>query len=262
MNRKQLAIVKKDIGALAANKRYFYTLCFLPLIFTIVFPTIFVVTFHFAPQDPKQIAPLLKLLPQTLQKGSLETSLMSLFVNAIMPLFFLMIPIMVASIMSASAFVGEKEKRTLETLFYSPLSIQEIFQAKVFASMISSLSLTYLSFVIMVIVLEVESRLIYHTWIRFSWSWVAVLFLLVPAVTLIAIILIVKGSAKSQSIEESQQRAVFLVLPLLVFIISQFTGLFLVTSWLLAGAGILLLALAFALLRNSLRDIDYETLLR
>ena len=37
---------------------------------------------------------------------------------------------MTASIMAASSFVGEKEKRTLETLLYSPLTVGQIFRAR------------------------------------------------------------------------------------------------------------------------------------
>lgn len=39
-------------------------------------------------------------------------------VMAIMPVFFIIIPIMAASFIAASTFVGEKEKRTLEKKNY------------------------------------------------------------------------------------------------------------------------------------------------
>lgn len=41
----------------------------------------------------------------------------------------LMIPVMASSVMAASSFVGEKEKHTLETLLYSPLSLKQLFQS-------------------------------------------------------------------------------------------------------------------------------------
>ncbi len=45
----------------------------------------------------------------------------------ILPVFFMIIPVMAASIMSASAFVGEKEKHTLETLLYCRLSVKQAY---------------------------------------------------------------------------------------------------------------------------------------
>ena len=44
-------------------------------------------------------------------------------------------------------------------------------------------------------------------------SWLIILLLVSPAISLIAVTLIVRGSAKAQSVEESQQSAVFLVIP-------------------------------------------------
>ena len=70
------------------------------------------------PDDP-DIQKMLELLPMSLRSGNMELDLMGMILNYILPVFFLIIPVMAASIMSASAFVGEKEKHTLETLLYS-----------------------------------------------------------------------------------------------------------------------------------------------
>ena len=67
-----------------------------------------------------------------------------------MPLYFLIIPIMAATVMSATSFVGEKEKQTLETLLYCPLSLKQIFRAKVLASFLLSMLVSGISFVAMV----------------------------------------------------------------------------------------------------------------
>ena len=60
-----------------------------------------------------------------------------------------------------------------------------------------------------------------------SVSWLVVMLLLSPAISLIAVTLIVRGSAKAQSVEESQQAAVFLIIPLILLIAGQFTGVLL-----------------------------------
>ena len=67
-----------------------------------------------------------------------------------------MIPIMAASIMAASAFVGEKERHTLETLLYCPLTLKQIFQAKVWASFLLSMLVSLISFTAMLLVIEAE----------------------------------------------------------------------------------------------------------
>ena len=59
---------------------------------------------------------LLELLPGAANTESVELAIAGIILNYILPAFFLMISIMTASVMAASAFVGEKEKHTLVTL--------------------------------------------------------------------------------------------------------------------------------------------------
>ena len=116
MRSEMLALIKKDWTAFTANKRLLLTLYIVPVVFTVFFPTIFILAFHFAPQELSELQPLLDKLPATSQNGSLQEMAAGLMFNHLLPIFFLIIPIMAASVMSASSFVGEKEKHTLETL--------------------------------------------------------------------------------------------------------------------------------------------------
>ena len=117
------------------------------------------------------------------------------------------------------------------------------------------------SFLVMLIVVETEIILTTGSMLIPDISWLVVLLVVSPAVSLLAITLIVSGSAKVQTMEESQQRAVFLVFPLLLMIVGQFTGIVLINAWYLFGAGIIFAALAAALMRRSQRKYTYEILL-
>ena len=205
---------------------------------------------------------LLALVPQAAPGQSLELTLWGLLLNSILPAFFLVIPVMASSITAASAFVGEKERHTLETLLYCPLTLRQIFQAKVLASFLVSMVVSLLSFAAMFLVVEGEVFFLAGQALRPSVNWLAVLLLVSPAVSLIAVTLIVRGSAKAQSVEESQQAAVFLILPLLLLVVGQFAGLFLMSFWLLLGLGLLCGALAWILLRKSMGRFTYERLLQ
>ena len=83
-----------------------------------------------------------------------------------------------------------------------------------------------------------------------------------PAISLVAIAVTVRGSAKAQRIEEAQQCAVFLIFPILALVIGQFSGVMLVNSWLLLGLGIVLAVLDILLLRGAARKFTYEKLLK
>lgn len=261
MNRAMYAVMKKDFRGIISNRRLFLELLIVPLILTIVLPSIFVVAIHFAPDDP-DILKMLELLPQGSRTGGVEMAVTGLILNYILPVFFLMIPIMTASIMAASSFVGEKEKHTLETLLYCPLSMKQIFQAKVLASFLFSMMVALISFAAMMIVLEMEAFFIMDRLIMPAAGWIVILCLLSPSISLITVTLIVRGSAKAQSVEESQQGAVFLIVPLILLVAGQFAGVMLLNVWILLGLGVLCALLAWVLLQKAVGRFTYEMLLK
>jgi len=164
--------------------------------------------------------------------------------------------------MAASSFVGEKEKRTLEALLYGPLSLKQIFTSKVLASFILSMVVSFASFLVMLVVVETAVILTTGSMLLPDISWLVTMLVVSPAVSLLAITLIVSGSAKAQTMEESQQRAVFLVLPLLLLIAGQFTGVILINAWFLLGVGVVFAILALFSMKSSMRKFSYEILLK
>ena len=261
MKRAEKAIIKKDIRGITSNRRLFSALWIVPLALTVILPSIFVCAAHFAPDDPDVLA-LLELLPGAANTESVELAIAGIIFNYILPAFFLMIPIMTASVMAASAFVGEKEKHTLETLLYCPLSVKEIFRAKVLSSFLLSMFVSLVSFAVMLAVLELEAVFLMGHPLIPGVGWAIVLFLLSPAVSLIAVTLIVRNSAKAQSVEESQQSAVFLIIPAILLVVGQFAGVMLLNVWILLGLGVLCAVLAWMLLQRAVRRFTYEMLLK
>lgn len=260
MNQAMLAIIKKDFRSITANRRLFVSLLVVPLCLIIVMPSIFMLTAHMAPND-SDLQAMLKLVPQSSWAGSPELTLMDLVFNYILPVFFLIIPIMASSIMAASSFVGEKEKHTLETLLYAPLTLNQIFRSKVMASFLLSMLVSLLSFVSMILVVETEAFFLMGALLIPKLNWLIILLLLSPGVSMIAVTLIVRVSAKAQSMEESQQSAVFLILPLVLLIAGQFSGVMLLSPLLLLALSLVCGAIAWLLLKKSMKRFSYELLL-
>ncbi len=88
------------------------------------------------------------------------------------------------------------------------------------------------------------------------------MLLVSPAIALIAITLIVRGSAKAKSVEESQQSAVFLIIPVILLIAGQFTGVLLINAWILLAVGAVCALLAWLLLKKCMGRFTYELLLK
>lgn len=262
MNRKQLALIKKDIRGITSNKQVLMVMLMVPLALTIILPSIIVFVTALVPEAASDYEKLLSMLPVTGREYSQEQMILGLIFNKIMPAFFMMIPLMASSVMAASSFVGEKEKHTLETLLYSPLSLKQLFQSKILVGFSVGMMVSFISFAAMMLVLETEIFLFTGSAIMPDISWLIVMLLIAPAISLVAIALTVRGSAKAQTIEEAQQRAVFLIFPILALIIGQFTGVILVNSWLLLVVGIVLALLAFLLMRGAAGKFTYEKLLK
>ncbi len=262
MNTKQLALIKKDIRGITSNKQVFMVMLIVPLALTIVLPSILVFVTALVPEATSDFQALLNMLLITEQRGNQEQLILRLVLNKIMPAFFLMIPIMASSVMAASSFVGEKEKHTLETLLYSPLSLKQLFQSKILAGFSVGMMVSLISFFAMMLVVEIEMLFLTGAAIMPDISWLIVMLLIAPAISLVAIGITVRGSAKAQNIEEAQQRAVFLIFPIIALVIGQFTGVIMVSSWLLLGMGIVLALLAARLMKGAVGKFTYEKLLR
>ena len=262
MNRKQLVLIKKDIRSITSNKQVLMVMLIVPLALTIILPSIIVFVTALVPEAASDYEKLLNMLPVTGREYSREQMILGLIFNKIMPAFFMMIPLMASSVMAASSFVGEKEKHTLETLLYSPLSLKQLFQSKILAGFSVGMMVSFISFAAMMLVLEAEIFLFTGSAIMPDISWLIVMLLIAPAISLVSIALTVRGSAKAQTVEEAQQRAVFLIFPILALIIGQFTGIILVNSWLLLAVGIVMALLAFLLMRGAAGNFTYEKLLK
>lgn len=260
MKKAMAALIKKDLYAITKNKQLFSAVIAVPLIIGVMLPLMFVLILHFAPSEMGDFEAMLALLPVKLQGEGAE-KIISLIINYMFPVFFLMIPLMAASVMAASAFVSEKEKQTLETLLLSPLSLKEIFVSKVLSAFILSFLVSLAAFLLMFLAVEGAVYLLMGSFIGFHISWLVIMLLVGPAISLLAIILIVRTSAKSQNAMEAQQRSVFLILPLLLLVAGQFTGVLLLDTRFMLALGLVLGAIALLMMKGAMKKFTYEKLL-
>lgn len=261
MNTKQLALIKKDIRGITANKQLLSVILIIPIVLTVVLPSIFVIGIVLSPKGMSDYQVLLDMLPNVTE-GNEQQLILELLLNNIMPLFFLLIPIMASSVMAASSFVGEKEKHTLETLLYSPLSLKQLFQAKILSCCFVGMAISLISFSVMMLVVELEIIFFTGGGILPDVSWLIIMLLISPAISLAGIAITVRGSAKAQTVEEAQQKSVFLIFPIIAIIIGQFGGVMLINAWLLLALGVVLAVVDVLLMRGAAGRFTYEQLLK
>jgi ABC-2 type transport system permease protein len=250
--RAMLAIARKDLKVVSQNKNIVTPIIIIAAVFFIVFPWVI----SLVPALIHGFGGMVGTLEGFLAKmpGSMQYELagytvsQQLFVVMLVYMmlpFFLIIPLMIASMFAADSFAGEKERKTLEALLYTPTSDQELFIAKMLSGWLASIVLAFVGFVIYAINVNAAAWSQMHRIFFPNAMWVVMILWVVPALAALGVSLMVVVSAKAQGFQDANQMAGLVVLPIIALFYAQmagaifiniatmlFMGLFI---WLLAG---------------------------
>ncbi|MCY1714546.1 ABC transporter permease [Caproiciproducens galactitolivorans] len=256
------AVVKKDFGEIWSTKMVRNTMILVPVIMAVFLPILYLVLICFVPSNQINGADqMMKLLPKEAAGFNAQQSMFYLMTNMICPMFFLMIPLMSSSVSAACSFVGEKERSTIETLLLTPLSVKSIFKAKVLGCILLSAITTAISFVAFAIVISVGDIILQMPFFL-NWNWLILVLLLAPAITVFGVVFMVLVSGRSKSYMESIQTSGYIVLPLILLFVGQFTGLFQLSALLLLFAAAVVVVADFLLWLFASRLFTPEKLLK
>jgi len=249
--RAVAAIVRKDLAVVGQSKAVLLPIVIVPLVLLLVLPLVA----SFAPQfanvpGASDLGALLERMPgefQTRFAGLTEeqTIVTLLLVYLFAPLY-LIVPLMVASVIAADAFAGEKERRTLEALLYTPTTDRELLLGKLLAGFVPALAVAWGGFLLYAVVANlagwsVMGRLFFPT----AMWWVLALWV-APAVAALGLGATVLVSARVNTFQEAYQIGGVVVLPILLLVVGQAAGVVVlsVPVVLLVGAVFWLLAAA------------------
>jgi len=227
------AIARKDLKEVRQNKAAWIPALVMPVIFAIVFPLIFSVLPQVMPaadieRELGDMNVLLKNLPAAAQitfQGLKLEQMFTVYMTAFMlaPLFLIM-PLMFSSVVGADSFVGERERKTMEALLYSPTTDVELFLGKVLAAVIPAISLSWLTYLIYIIVVNAASfNLFGRIWFPLA-PWWPMMFWLTPAFAVLGISATVMISARVKTFMEAYQLTGSLVIVVLALVVGQATG--------------------------------------
>ncbi|MEO8354931.1 MAG: ABC transporter permease subunit [Chloroflexota bacterium] len=227
------AIARKDLKEVAQNKVAWGPAIAIPLIFAIIMPLLFTLVPRFIPVEDVQrelgdIEALLKNLPETVRilfSGLNLEQMFVLYMTSFMlaPLFLIM-PLMFSSVVGADSFVGERERKTMEALLYAPTTDMELFLGKVLAAVIPAISLSWLTYIVYIIVVNVASYGLFgRIWFPLPMWW-PMMFWLTPAFALLGVSATVLISSRVKTFMEAYQLTGSLVVLVLALVIGQVTG--------------------------------------
>lgn len=256
-DRAARAIIRKDIMAISSNIQIWLPMLLIPIIFSLILPCVLIIPAHFYDLSAMgNIESVLKLFEQ-LPPGELREMIFSLdtvnkkliyfTVNYLFAPFFLIIPLMAASVIGASSFAGEKERKTMESLLFAPVAIPSLFWAKILSAFLPAVVLTILCSLLYGTVVNLTAYPLFGGIIFPKKNWLILLFWVTPALSLGAVFINVFISAKVRGFQEAYQLGALVILPVLALIVGQITGALLMSNYFLwsLGAGLWLLDLVF-----------------
>lgn len=265
------AIARKDLGEVLTNRMVWMPALMVPLVFVVVLPMAIWILPTLIPGPVKPLPPMwldqLKeaLPPETLKilqgLGPLQQGAMFMTGHLFAPMF-LVIPLVLATMVGANAFVGEKERNTLEALLYTPATDAEIFGGKTLASLLPALALSWGSFVIYSVVLNtVAWPYLGRLWFP-TVTWWPLIFWVGPAIAALGMIVTVLVSSRVSTFLEANQTAGILVLGVVVLMASQATGVLLVTAPVALAIGAVLWLVDAALLALAVKTFSRARLMK
>jgi len=266
-----IAIAKKDLLEVRQNRAAWLPMMIVPIIFVILIPlAIILIPQHttlpmedfvndpdlqtFLAKMPESMAAVLK------GKDELQGTLILLLGYMFAPMF-LIFPMMFSTIVASESFAGERERKTLEALLYTPASDRELFLGKVLAAFIPAVGISWFSFMVYSLVLNIAGAPIFQRiWFPLP-TWWALIFWISPAIALLGICSTVLISARVKTFMGAYQTSSSLVIIVLGFMFGQISGVLYLTVVVGLLVGLVFWIVSIAMYSLAVRSFKRDKLL-
>ena len=253
--RRVMVLIRKEWRQALRDTSALVPVVLFPLLFSIILPGAAVGLIAHSASSETRIHGLEPFLDLVASVSGAGMGPQQLLVTAVITYVFapliLMIPVIVATAGATAAFVGERERGTLEGLLYGPITVRELFLAKTLASVIPAVLLTWASFLGFSVVANAAAWPVMKGIVFPDVTWTLAVLVLVPLIAFLVISVIVGVSNRARSVQSAQGIAVFFILPLVGMIVSQIAGA-LLFDWrvvaLLGGVLAVLCVIAYLLM--------------
>lgn len=257
------AVIRKDLTAIRRSKAVVIPMIAVPLLLLVVLPI--GIGLAARSQENSDVSGFLSRLPDNvvapIVRLPAEEQLVVLVSGYLLAPLFLIVPLMVAAVLAADAFAGEKERRTIETLLHLPIPDRRLFYAKVLGAFLPAVAVSWVGFVLFAIVTNTVAWPVTHRIFVPTRLWAVVILWVAPAVAALGMGVMVRVSARAKTAQEANQLGGAVILPLLFLAVGQSTGLLLVTLPVALGIGAAVWAVAGLLIVRGANRFTRDRLL-
>jgi ABC-type Na+ efflux pump permease subunit len=249
------AIVRKDLTVVFQNKGVTIPLIVVPVMILGILPALaaFAPMLQDVPGAPfAGLDDFLGNMPSGLQAELAGLDEMQIVVTLalvyLLAPMYLILPLMVSSVIAADSFAGEKERKTLEALLYTPTTDRELFLAKLLSAWLPALAIAWGGFLLYALVANVAAWPTMGRVFFPNGMWIVLALWVAPAVAGLGLGVTVLVSARAESFQEAYQLGAVVVLPILLLVVGQATGVMYFSVGMVLLLGLVFWAIDAALL--------------
>jgi ABC-2 type transport system permease protein len=247
--KKIWTLVRKEWAEVFKNRFVFFSVAFLPLLFTAL--PLVILYFTGSAEDLGDVSMTSDMPPQfsqlCVEMNAQEC--MQYFIVSQFMLLFMMVPMIVPITFASYSIVGEKSTRTLEPLLATPISTFELLLGKALAATIPAVVATWLSFLLYAVgtlFLAISPAV---TGKLFDGLWLIAIFIVGPLLAIAGVSIAVMISSRVSDPRVAEQISAVFVLPLIGLFVGQSTGLIFINEqiilWMAFGLFVLDAVLIF-----------------
>ena len=235
-------IIQKEWAEVFKNKMVVSVITIMPLLFTAMMLGFLYIFSSSGPASagldsiPEELAMICK--EGTDPADCVMTTMMNQFL-----VLYILVPMIIPINIAAYSIVGEKTRHSLEPLLATPITVAELLMGKILAAVIPAVLATWAGFVIFGIGTVIISGGLGLLLAILDVGWLAAILLLGPLLAVLAVSFCLIISSKVNDPRVAEQISSLIVLPVLLLMFGQISGV-LVFSSILA----LLLSLAVLLI--------------
>lgn len=155
---------------------------------------------------------------------------------------FLIMPIMIPVSIAAYSIVGEKTTRSLEPLLATPISTGELLIGKMLAAIIPAVIVTWSAFALFLIgVRFMTSSAVFQRVL--DPTWLAAIIIIGPMLSFLAVNIAIMISSRVTDPRVAEQLSGAVVLPIVLLMVAQVSGLFIIDLQLVWASGFVILVI-------------------
>lgn len=263
------AIARKDLRDAMGNTSVWLPMVIVPAIFIVVIPVAMILIPQMVPGSNVTSDPDIKTFFEKMPASMLQSiagldevqKSIVLLVGYLFAPMFLMIPLMFSTTIAADSFAGERERKTIEALLYTPATDTELFVGKVLAGLLPSITISWAGFIAYTIIVNAVAWPAFgRMWFPLP-AWYPLILLVTPALAVLGVSMTVLISTKVKTFQGAYQTSASAVVLVLALVIAQVTGVLYLSVLVGIVVGIVLWIIAVVLLWFAVKTFNRRSLL-